>query len=164
MTYDEFLSERLGDLLRFAVVLCGDRGLGEDLVHDVLLRAQARWDRIGRVEYPFAYVRTMVVNEHLTWRRKWSRQIPTETLELSASSPDHADQIANRDDVMARLRALPARQRAAVVLRYYGDLPDQEIADTLGCSAGTVRGYISRALATMRVQLSTETRLAWKDA
>lgn len=164
MTYEEFLSARLGDLLRFSVVLCGDRGLGEDLVHDVLLRAHTRWDRIGRVDAPFAYVRTMLVHEHLAWRRKWSRQIPTELVEPADLAPDHAEQISDRDDLMPRLRALPARQRAAVVMRYYGGLTDLEIADTLGCSCGTVRGYLSRALATLRVQLTTDSNLVWKDA
>lgn len=164
MTYEEFLSTRLGDLLRFSVVLCGDRGLGEDLVHDVLIRANTRWDRIGAADSPFAYVRRMLVNEHLTWRHKWSRQIPTADISPAATSPDPAQQIADRDDLMPRLRALPARQRAAIVLRYYGGLSDVEIADTLGCSSGTVRGYISRALAAMRVQLDSETSFAWKDA
>jgi len=164
MTYEEFLATRLRDLLRFSVVLCGDRGLGEDLVQDVLLRAHTGWDHIGSADSPFAYVRRMLVNEHVSWRRKWSRQIPTADVSPVQSAADHAEQIADRDDLMPRLRALPARQRAAIVLRYYGGLTDLEIADTLGCSPGTIRGYLSRALATMRVQLDSESSLAWKDA
>jgi RNA polymerase sigma factor (sigma-70 family) len=105
----------------------------------------------------------MLVNEHLTWRRKWSRQIPTADVSPIALAPDHATQIADRDDLMGRLMRLPGRQRAAVVLRYYGGLTDLEVADTLGCSPGTARGYLSRALATMRVQLDSDTSLVSKD-
>lgn len=164
MTYEEFLNTRLRELLRFAVLLCGDRGLAEDVVQDVLIRAHRQWDRIGSTDFPFAYVRRMVVNEHLAWRRKWARQIPTGDVIRIGSIPDHAEQVTDRDDLVSRLRTLPARQRAAIVLRYYGDLSDLEIAGTLGCSPGTVRGYLSRALATMRVQLATDLNLARKDA
>jgi RNA polymerase sigma factor (sigma-70 family) len=106
----------------------------------------------------------MVVNEHLTWRRKWARQLPTAVVPATSTSPDHAVQITDRDDLMPRLQALPPRQRAAVVLRYYGGLSDLEVADALGCSPGTARGYLSRALATMRIQLTADSNLARKDA
>ena len=164
MTYEDFLGTRLRELLRFAALLCGDNGLAEDLVQDVLIRAHGRWDRIGAMEFPFAYVRRMLVNEHLAWRRKWARQIPTADIAVSEVLPDHAEQIADRQDLMPRLKALPPRQRAALVLRYYGGLSDLEGADTLGCSPGTARGYLSRALATMRIDVSTDTNLARKDA
>ena len=164
MTYEDFLSTRLRELLRFAVLLCGDRGLAEDVVQDVLIRAHQQWGRIGDTEYPFAYVRKMLVNEHLSWRRKWARQIPTAEVAAMDAVPDHADHITDRDDLISRLQTLPARQRAAVVMRYFGGLTDVEIADALGCTAGTVRGYLSRALATMRVQLATDTHLVRKDA
>ena len=163
MTYEDFLGTRLRELLRFAVLLCGDRALAEDLVQDVLLRAHGQWDRIGAVEFPFAYLRRMLVNEHLAWRRKWARQIPTADVALTEVLPDHAVQVTDRDDLMPRLRALPPRQRAAVVLKYYGGLSDLEIADTLGCSPGTARGYLSRALSAMRVH-AADTNLARKDA
>jgi RNA polymerase sigma-70 factor (sigma-E family) len=167
LTYDEFLATRLRDLLRFAVVLCGDRMRAEDVVQEVLLRAHQRWDRVGEADSPFAYVRTMIVNENLAWHRKWSRQVPTEDLESvgrRASHPDPGDLIADRDDLVARLNTLPAQQRAAVVLRFFADLPVAAIAADLGCAEGTVRGYLSRALATMRVQLDSDRNLARKDA
>ena len=163
MTYDQFLDERLDTLLRFAVVLCGDRPLAEDVVHEVLLRAQHQWTRIGAADSPFAYVRRMVVNEHLAYHRKWGRQVPTADV-VPAAQPDHADVVADRADLMDRLSALPGRQRAAVVLRYYNGLTDAEIADELGCSTGAVRSYISRGLAALRVQMSGDLVLARKDA
>jgi RNA polymerase sigma factor (sigma-70 family) len=70
-------------------------------------------------------------------------------------SPDHADAYAERDSLIAELERLPRRQRAVLVLRYYQGLSDIEIADVIGCQAGTVRGYASRALATLRVELRT---------
>lgn len=73
MTFEQFAAERLRALLRVATTLTSDRGLGEDLVQDVMLRAHARWDRIQRLDEPYAYVRKMLVNEFLSWRRKWAR-------------------------------------------------------------------------------------------
>jgi RNA polymerase sigma-70 factor (sigma-E family) len=154
MSFEEFLDGRLTELLRFAVLLCGGRELGEDVLHDVLLRAYERWDRISQADSPYAYVRTMLVHQHLAWRRKWSRQVPTADLVDPRSTPDHAIELTDRDDVRERLATLPPRQRAVVVLRYYGGLTDSEIAATLDCSSGTVRGYLSRALASMRVDLT----------
>lgn len=156
MTFERFLDERLPQLMRLATVLCGDRALAEDVLQDVLLRAHQLWPRISAVDAPFAYVRAMLVNEHLAWRRKWGRQVPTAEVETGLREPDPAGRLADRDDLRQRLDTLPAQQRAAVVLRYFADLSDGEIAEALGCGPVTVRSYISRGLATMRVQLTTE--------
>ncbi|MFF0271112.1 SigE family RNA polymerase sigma factor [Kribbella sp. NPDC004536] len=155
MTYDEWLRSGLPPLLRFATVLCGSPHLAEDVVQDVAIKAQQKWDRIGQAEHPDAYVRRMVVNEYLSWRRKWSRYVPLAEIE-QGSSPDHADRTADRDELLGELAKLPRRQRAVLVLRYYGGQTDAEIAETLGCSAGTVRAHASRALATLRVELRIE--------
>lgn len=155
MTFDEWLRSGLPPLLRFATVLCGSPHLAEDVVQDVAIKAQKKWDRIGRAEHPDAYVRRMVVNEYLSWRRKWSRYVPLAEIEQD-NSPDHADRTADREELLGELAKLPRRQRAVLVLRYYGGQTDAEIAETLGCSAGTVRAHASRALATLRVELKTE--------
>lgn len=152
MTFEEFADLRLTDLLRFATVLCGSRALGEDVVQDVMVRAHQRWARIGEADSPFAYVRTMVVHEHLAWRRKWVRQIPVADPEPAAAL-DHAGAVADRDELARSLVELPMRQRTAVVLRYYGGLSDPEIADAMGCSAGAVRSYLSKALSRLRIEL-----------
>ena len=156
MTFEEFAATRLPAVLRFAAVLAGDRATAEDLAQEVLIRAYARWDTIGGLDRPELYVRKMVVNEFLSWRRKSWRLIPAGAGggALHLAEPDHADQHAEREALLAEIAKLPRRQRAVLVLRYYGGCADAEIAEVLGCAPGTVRGYASRALAALRVEMS----------
>jgi RNA polymerase sigma-70 factor (sigma-E family) len=153
MRFDEWARSRLAELLRFAMVLCCDRGLAEDVVQDALIKAHRRWDKIQRLDHPEAYVRRIVVNEYLNWRRKWSRFVPADLSAEHGSTPDHAEQHADRDQLVAELAKLPPRQRAVLALRYYGGLSDAEIAETLSCRPSTVRSQASRALATLRIEL-----------
>ncbi|HEY0640890.1 MAG TPA: SigE family RNA polymerase sigma factor [Pseudonocardiaceae bacterium] len=153
MTFDEFVAGRLPALLRYAAVLAGDRGLAEDVTQEVLLRAHQRWAHIGGLDAPEHYVRRMITNEYLSWRRRWARVVPRAAVEPADPQPDHAGAHAERDALLGELHRLPRRQRAVLVLRYYAGLSDQEIAAELGCAAGTVRGYASRALATLRIEL-----------
>jgi RNA polymerase sigma-70 factor (sigma-E family) len=156
VTFEEFAAARLPAVLKFAAVLTGDRGLAEDVVQEVLIRANARWQVIGSLPRPEAYVRKMIVNEYLAWRRRSWRLVlsgaGTSIEDLPA--PDPAAGYAEREAMLAELGKLPGRQRAVVVLRYYEDLSDQEIAEVLGCTPGTVRGHASRALAALRVELT----------
>ncbi|MCT2586268.1 SigE family RNA polymerase sigma factor [Actinophytocola gossypii] len=149
-----FVTERLDRLLRYATALTCDPQLAQDIVQDVLLRAQQRWSRIESMASPDAYVRKMITNEYLSWRRRRaSRTIASThaTLDaLATPTADPAGPYAERDAMRARIAALPRKQRAAILLRYYEDYPDAQIAEVLGCSAGTVRSHISRALATLR--------------
>lgn len=155
MTFHEFTNTRLPVLLRFAVVLTGDRGLAEDVVQEVLLRVHLRWHKISALDSPEHYVRRMITNEYLSWRRRWARVVPhAEPRGRQDSTPDHAVAHAERDAFRTELDKLPRRQRAVLVLRYYAQLSDVEIAEVLGCGTGTVRGYASRALATLRVTLA----------
>jgi RNA polymerase sigma-70 factor (sigma-E family) len=154
VTFDEWASTRLEPLLRFAAVLCGNRALAEDVVQDVLLKAQSRWERIQQADRPDSYLRKMVVNEYLTWRRKWARQVPRPEITLTDTTPDHATGLADRDHLVSELAKLPRRQRTVLVLRYYGGNTDAEIAELMTCSPSTVRSYASRALATLRVELT----------
>lgn len=156
MTFDDFVDQRLPALLRFARVLCADRGLAEEVAQEVLLRAHRQWAHIGSVGQPEAYVRRMIVNEFLSWRRKWARVTPFAQVPDTRSVPDPADQHADHELLASELAKLPRRQRAVLVLRYYGGLRDDEIAVELGCSAGTVRSHASRALAALRVELAAE--------
>lgn len=155
VTFDEWAAERAPALLRFAVVLTGDRGLAEDVVQEVLIRVYERWKQVVRLDRPEAYTRRMIVNEYLSWRRRWSRFLPSDTATAGGgvdhATADHADQHADREALGQALARLPRRQQVVLVLRYYGGLSDNEIADVLDCSSGTVRGYASRALATLRV-------------
>jgi RNA polymerase sigma-70 factor (sigma-E family) len=155
MRFEEFVATRLPAVLRFAGVLTTDRGLAEDVVQEVLIRASKRWDQLDRLDHPELYVKKMIVNEYLSWRRRSWRLLPRGSADEvdDRVSPDHAGQHAEREALLAELRKLPRRQRAVLVLRYYQGLSDIEIADLLGCTPGTVRGYASRALAALRVEL-----------
>lgn len=154
VTFEQFLDERLRSLLKLAMVLCGSRPPAEDVVQEVLLRAHQQWPRIAAMDSPYGYVRVMVVNEHLSWRRRTARVLPVAEVD-DGTHPDHAESLAGRDDLLRRLGTLPPQQRAAVTLRYYADLDDAEIAAALDCAPGTVRSHISRGLATLRVALTT---------
>lgn len=159
MTFDEYVSTHLARLTRFAAVLTADRALAEDVLQNVLARACAQWERVGAVDSPHAYVRRMIVNEHLSWHRRRNRLVLVADLDdLMPTSPDHAAEHAQRIDLLARVQQLPARQRAAIVLRYYEGLDDDEVADALGCGTSTVRSNIARALAALRTTAGTDLR------
>jgi RNA polymerase sigma-70 factor (sigma-E family) len=152
--FEQFVSAQLPKLVRFATALCADRALGEDIVQDVLVRLHGRWDRMAEVDSPEAYVRRAVVNEYVSWRRKWARWVPHADVPDGGVATDFAEEHASRSELAGELAALPARQRAVLVLRYYGGLSDEEIARVLGCRASTVRAYASRALASLRVEMT----------
>jgi RNA polymerase sigma-70 factor (sigma-E family) len=156
MTFEEFAATRMPGVLRFAAVLTGDLADAEDLAQEVLTRAYSRWDRIGGLDRPDLYVRKMILNEYLSWRRRSARQIPVGagSLEPASAVSDHAEQYIEREALLAELGKLSRRQRAVLVLRYYEDRGDAEIAELLGCSPGTVRSHASRALAALRVDMS----------
>ena len=165
MRFEEFAATRLPAVLRFAGVLTADRALAEDVVQEVLIRASKRWEHIGQLDRPELYVRKMIVNEYLSWRRRSWRLLPGgSAAEVDDRvTPDHADRQAERDALLAELVKLPRRQRAVLVLRYYEGFSDPEIADVFGCTPGTVRGYASRALAALRVELSPNVPAASKE-
>ena len=154
MDFGEYVVARRPALMRFATVLTCQTWLAEDIVSDVLGRAFERWDRISVMAEPHAYVRRMVVNEYLSWRRRLARTAPRAEVDQDTAIGDGSAERAQRDAMIRRLARLPRRQRAAVVLRYYACLPDAEIAVALGCRVTTVRSQISRALATLRIDLT----------
>ena len=152
---DDVVRAHLPGLVRYATVLTGDGHTAADLVQEVLLRAHVRWTRIGLMERPDLYLRRMVTNEHLSWRRRWhTRHVrPEADVTLAAHVDpqlDHAQHVVEDDAMWHRLSALPPRQRAVLVLRYYEGLSDVEIASVLGTSSATVRSHASRALAALR--------------
>lgn len=156
MTFEEFAVSQLPAVLKFAAVLAGDRATAEDLAQEVLARAYARWDKIVCLDRPEFYVRKMILNEFLSWHRRSARQIRAigAAAQTATTAPDPAQAYTERQALLTELAKLPRRQRAVLVLRYYEDRGDAEIADLLGCSPGTVRGYASRALATLRIEIS----------
>jgi RNA polymerase sigma factor (sigma-70 family) len=154
MTFEVWLRAELPGLLRFSDSLCGGRQLAEEIVQDVALKAHRRWAQIGPLPHRDVYVRRMIVNEYLSWRRKWSRLVPRSDVDDRVPAmPDPSTAYAERALMVAELDRLPRKQRAVLVLRYVEGLADADIADLLGCAETTVRSHASRALATLRVSL-----------
>jgi RNA polymerase sigma-70 factor (sigma-E family) len=156
MTFDEFARKWLPAVLRFATALAGDPDLAKDLVQEVLIRASGRWQQIGVLDRPEAYVRKMLVNEYLSWRRRSWRLVPMgmDDHVTGHAWPDPAEGYAERQALLTELAKLSRRRRTAVVLRYYEGLSDAEIADVMGCSPSTVRGHVFKALEALRVELA----------
>ncbi|PPK64151.1 SigE family RNA polymerase sigma factor [Actinokineospora auranticolor] len=154
MTFDEYVRDRGQALLRFAYLLTGDRHLAEDLVQTALLKAHGRWRWVRAADRPDAYLRRILVNAHLDWRRRRSStELPVEPGDSwfgAASAADHAEGVAERARTWGALATLPPRQRAVLVLRFYEDCDDRAIAELLGCAESTVRSQASRALAALR--------------
>ncbi|MFI5736679.1 SigE family RNA polymerase sigma factor [Kribbella sp. NPDC051587] len=154
--FDDWVAQRGAALLRFAYLVTRDHTRAEEAVQDALISAYPRWKRISRDGDPEAYVRRSIVNADISrWRKFFRRETVTEDL-VVAPGPDHAVAHADADAVWALCATLPTKQRAAVVLRYYEDLPDGDIAVILDCSPATVRSQIHRALATLRANVTEE--------
>lgn len=156
---EAWVAGRAPALLRYAYLLTGDPHAAQDLVQDALATVVGRWEQVAATDDPDRYVRRMIANGRVSaWRRFGRRVVVVPAVEEDAGRPgrDPADDVVRRDAVWQVCRALPPRQRAAVVLRYYEDLPDDEIARVLGCSAATVRSQVHRALATLRRELTRE--------
>ncbi|MEV4350812.1 SigE family RNA polymerase sigma factor [Actinoplanes sp. NPDC049596] len=158
MTFEQFAMARLPSLMRYAVVLTGDNDLAQDVVQEVLARAQVRWRRISEADSPEAYVRRMVLNEYLSWRRSWAvrhvHSVGERLVEIDdarSARHDHAQDVVEADALWNRLATLGRKQRAVLVLRYYEQLDDDSIADLLDCTPATVRSHASRALKTLRL-------------
>jgi RNA polymerase sigma-70 factor (sigma-E family) len=144
-------------LLRTAYLLTGDRGDAEDLVQVTLVRVSRRFTAAD--PRPLAYARQVLVNLVHDRRRHWRRR-PAEMLgeapEPRVADPwaDPAEAFAVRDELLGAVRRLPLRQRAVLVLRYFDDLPVEEVAAVLGCTPGTVKSQTHKALRTLRASVS----------
>lgn len=153
MSFEEFVQACSPRLFRTALLLAGqDRGAAEDLLQLALERAYRHWARVCRSGDPERYVQRILANvSNDRWRQAVRR--PERLLRPGDADPlaqDQSDAVAERDFLMRALAALPPRQRTVLVLRYFNDLSEAEIADALGCSAGTVKSQASRGLARLR--------------
>lgn len=140
-------------LYRLAVLLVGESD-ADDLAQQALFRAYTSWDRVAAAASPDAYVRKILVNIMLSEKKRSRRGM--ELLRFTerrteAASPETA--VVERDDLWSRIDQLPPRQRAVIVLRYYEDLSEAEIAMVLGCAPGTVKSHAATALKSLRVSL-----------
>lgn len=141
-------------LLRLALMLTGDRHDAEDLLQSTYAKVARHGDRIARMDAPAAYLRTSMVREHATMHRR--KRLRTVSLDLASPVPAPPDTADLRAEVWRWLATLPRQQRAVLVLRFYEDLPDHEIAEVVGCSPATVRSHASRGLAALRALTSLQ--------
>jgi len=147
--YTEYAEARLPSLRRLAGVLCDDWQRADDLVQATLTTLYVHWGRAGAASHPDAYARAVLVREFLHERRSaWVRRVS-----LSGRVADSPAAAVDQDavlDLRAAVAALPARQRATLVLRFYCDLSVDQAAGILGCSPGTVKSQTAKALAAVR--------------
>ena len=158
--FDQFVAARSTALLRTAYLLTHDHALAEDLLQTALAKAWFAWRRIDGPPEP--YVRKILVNTYATWwRRKWNGELATDEMpeRVDADPSSAADQ---NHDLWIAMERLPRRQRAVVVLRFFEDLTEVQVADLLGCSVGTVKSQTSKALAKLRIDpaLATDEQTA----
>jgi RNA polymerase sigma-70 factor (sigma-E family) len=152
--FAEFFTATWPRLFRTAVAVAGDAAAAEDALQSAFAKAFASWHRVASAEHPEAYVRRMVVNEILSSRRHgWGRrERPSAQVEPAASAESPEGPAVAHGTLWPAIQQLPVRQRAVIVLRYYEDLSEREIAAVLGCSQGTVKSQASAALANLRRQ------------
>jgi RNA polymerase sigma-70 factor, ECF subfamily len=148
--FTAFVLARSPSLLRTAYLLTGDRASAEDLVQTALLSTLRHWRRIRDRESLESFVRRVMVNERRSWFR---RRASTEVVIAEVSDvavQDETTRLGDVDVVRRALLALPRKQRSTVVLRYFDDLSEAEVASILGCSIGTVKSQTSKGLSTLR--------------
>jgi RNA polymerase sigma-70 factor (sigma-E family) len=148
--FGDFVAARSPALLRTAWLLTNDAQLAEDLLQTALARTWPKWSRLHPDGDPEAYVRRAMINTATSWRgRRWRGEHSTGSLPERPVA-DEFGAVDERDELASMLGALPARQRAVLVLRYVEDRTEQQTADLLGCSVGTVKSQTSRALSRLR--------------
>lgn len=155
--FEEFVEAVSPRLHRAAYAITRDHHHAEDAVQAALGKAYARWRKVVRTDHPEAYVRRMVVNEVLSWRRRSSTsERPSErTPDIAVAG--HEAAYAESDAVWQALGRLAPRQRAVIVLRYYEQLSEAEIAEALGVRPGTVKSQASAAMGHLRALLADTT-------
>jgi RNA polymerase sigma-70 factor (sigma-E family) len=162
--FAEFVAARSAALFRTAYVMVGDHGLAQDLVQEALTKTYVAWPRLREVTSAEAYTRKAITTTYISWwrRRSWSAERPRDDV------PDRGDPTGRRGhgaDVVDRtwlwgeLQALPPRQRAAIVLRYYEDLTEAQTAEAMGCAVGTVKSQVAQGLKRLRARIGGDVDL-----
>jgi RNA polymerase sigma-70 factor (sigma-E family) len=149
--FRDYVTERRRSLLRTAYLLTGNRADAEDLVQAALAKTYLAWDRIEDRRALDGYVRRAMVNTHISWwRRRRLEEYPTDEIPDQIVA-DHSGTSDLQDSLRRAVDRLPQRMRAAVVLRYFEDMTEAEVAEALGVSLGTVKSTVSRAVAKLRI-------------
>ncbi len=155
-TFEEYAGIAWPSLYRYAYLLAGNHADAEDIAQQTLMKAYRSWSRVKDSDSPTAYLRRMITNTYLSQRRPKGRRL--ELLTDAPPEPGHAP-VGGPEERMAlwpHVKSLPPRQRAVIVLRYYEDLSEQEIADALGCSRGNVKSTAHHALKALRAALGSD--------
>ncbi len=153
-TFEEYAASAWPSLYRYAYLLTGNHADAEDVAQQTLMKAYRSWSRVEKSDSPAAYLRRTLTNTYLSHRRPKARQLelltdaPPETGDVTGTGPE--DRLA----MWPCVKSLPPRQRAVIVLRYYEDLSEQEIADVLDCSRGNVKSTAHHALKSLRTALA----------
>jgi len=148
----------MGIAVQDRVLLTGDYQLADDLLQTAFAKVFLSWSKISAMEQPVAYTRKVVTNQAMSWwRRSSSSEVPTPDIP-GGREAGHEDRITQASAVWAALASLPSKQRAVMVLRYYEDLSEAEIADTLNISTGSVKSHASAARAALAQHLDALVR------
>jgi RNA polymerase sigma-70 factor (sigma-E family) len=158
--FEQFVASSVDELLRTGYLVVWDLADAEDLVQETLLRVAKRWPRVRSMEHPGAYARRILINLALDGSDRRSRrrqELDVSPLEDRAdeSSLRELNRVGLKSELVSALAVLPPRQRAVLVLRYYVDLPEAQVATVLGCSLGTVKSTASRGLDRLEQELQS---------
>ena len=143
--FSDFVRAHNATLFRTAYLMTGDYQRAEDLLQTTLVRVYQHWPRVDAMDHPVAYARKVLVNQAASWwRRRSSHELP-QVLRDQPVWHDWMEEAAEHQRVWKAVLSLPPRQRAVMVLRYYEDLSEAEIAETLGIAPGTVKSQAHAA-------------------
>ena len=162
--YVRFVQERHAGLYRTAFLLTGNHHSAQDAVQSTMVKVYMSWKRVRRAERPVAYVHRMLANEVATmYRRRSAGEVPSERLADLPGAGRQAgpeERLVEAQALWGAMQNLSERQRAVVVLRYYADLSEAEIAETLGIAPGTVKAHAHAALGALGTTLRAADPLA----
>ncbi|MGI5133864.1 SigE family RNA polymerase sigma factor [Streptomyces sp. CA-106110] len=149
--FHDFVSSRWSAVFHFARLLTGgDRYRAEDLMQEAFVKLWFAWPRVGQ-QAPEPYIRKVLARAAMrSARRRWWAERPADLLPERADTADETTRVDERARLEAALALLPARQRTAVVLRYYQDLSESQVAEAMGCPLGTARSLVTRGVARLR--------------
>lgn len=158
--FAEFVRARSSSLYGSAYLMVGDRGLAHDLLQEALTKTYVAWPRLREVSNAEAYARKAITTTAISWwrRKSWANERPRDDVPEQRVA-EASDDIAMRDWVWRELQALPPRQRAAIVLRYYQDYTEGQTAEAMGCAVGTVKSQVAAGLRRLRDRLGDDAEL-----
>ena len=151
-SFEAFFAEHYDSVFRGLSIALGDPLLGEEAAQEAFTRAYVRWDRVQRMERPAGWVYVVAVRVALRKRRS----APEEAARVGMGAPSMEEEVVDRLTMQRAITGLPERQRLALVLRHYGDLPLDEIARAMGCALGTVKSTLHAAHTRLQVELDDD--------